>query len=243
MIYFIISNEVELLVDFTDDQVAYFDIYFWIAAFIIFLACFIIYPWIKYRKNLEFMRQRTSNLNSLSFENLDANPMYFSKEQMIALLEDEVFVTHFEQFLEKEYCSESLLFWKSLKIYKSFFVERKSASKDGGFSKSSKNQGEIIVGETKEEIGKSIYDRFISHNAIWQVNIPGIYLKRYQSLKWNDASIYDIHLFDVAEDEVLSLLKSDPFRRFRQTEEFKTQIQRYNKENENIVMMEVIAPI
>ncbi len=74
------------------------------------------------------------------------------------------------------------------------------------------------------------------------LNIHGATLNHYQSLNWKDSSIYTSTLFDKAEHESLSLLRLDPFRRFQSTEEFKNQYQRFKSENENILMVEVIAP-
>jgi hypothetical protein len=65
----------------------------------------------------------------------------------------------------------------------------------------------LLLAESKEEAGNIIYTRFLTENAIWQVNISGNVLIKYQALNWTDPTLYVINLFDEAEEEVLTLLR------------------------------------
>jgi hypothetical protein len=44
---------------------------------------------------------------------------------MLEMLEHGQFFLKFQEFLEREYCPEPLLFWKCLKSYKNLFKEQK----------------------------------------------------------------------------------------------------------------------
>jgi hypothetical protein len=243
MAYFVISNEIRLD-GLTDEQKLYFSVYFWMAVLITFLAAFIIYPWLRYRRNVIPLRRKSkSAIRSLSEEIPDSDPIFFSKEKLVELLEDNTFFMSFFKFLEKEYCSESLLFWKSVRIYKNFFKNEKS-KKEGKYEfEEPIDMDPIISTSSKEEAGKSIFDNFLSGDAVWQVNIAGPSLEKYSSFKWTDPDLYVETLFDSAEDEVIILLRNDPFHRFRQTDAFRTHFGKYREENNKIAVMEVIAPI
>jgi hypothetical protein len=172
IIYFFISNEVEFYVSLTDQQIVYFDIYFWVASFVVFVSAFIIYPWLKYRSRELPLRYTTTSYGESSL----------GREEMKVVMEDENFRLDFQGFLEKEYCPEALYFWKCLKEYKELF-DLQSPSLQTHLSGGSSTHSDSSNANAIQSKGAAIFSQFLSSDAIWQLNISGIALKLYHTRK------------------------------------------------------------
>jgi hypothetical protein len=107
------------------------------------------------------------------------------------------FCSKFKDFLAQEYCLENYLFYKAVEEFK-----KQQLSED----------------EMRKAV-KSIYDMFIRLGSTLEINISAEMRNKLLGLNL-DAAI-DPEIFDKAQLEVLSLMYSGAFIRFKATPEFK----------------------
>eukprot|EP00808_Paulinella_micropora_P013641 g13497.t1 len=128
----------------------------------------------------------------------------------------EVGMEAFAEFLESEFSSENLCFWRAVEqLRKRLEVEEKP------------DWTEIMA-----ELA-TMYERFLDANAAYQVNISS---KQKQTAKDNLVTVLSLHqtepteiekeqvsqVFQAAQTEVFNLMEQDSFRRFCRTAAFKT---------------------
>lgn len=114
------------------------------------------------------------------------------------LLQSEGFRQAFLAHLKKEFNAESLIFWQSVLFYK--------------------EQGERPAEEMLTDITEMI-DTYLGRGALYQLNISDEAVQRtltiVQEAKESGKGL--LHVFDQLLDEVVSLMKNDPFPRFLRT--------------------------
>eukprot|EP00475_Leptophrys_vorax_P002785 TRINITY_DN11576_c0_g1_i1.p1 TRINITY_DN11576_c0_g1~~TRINITY_DN11576_c0_g1_i1.p1 ORF type:complete len:458 (-),score=124.09 TRINITY_DN11576_c0_g1_i1:174-1526(-) len=139
------------------------------------------------------------------------------ESRLQAALHDELMYGKFEKFLVREFAVENLLFWKAVQNFKAKFVDI--------------NQNNL---KAALKAATMIFEEFCAESSQMSVNISSPCredLKRtFKSQELvssieceNGATIYiKVDTFDVAVQEVLTILAMDSFRRF-QRQELKTE--------------------
>ena len=102
-------------------------------------------------------------------------------------------------FCEKEYSSENIEFWLAVESYRELF--------------GSENQNFELLEHARMLKVQSILSMYIGSNAIKEVNIPAT-IKNALMKQVND-KIYDIDLFNTAQNEIYHLLRKDTMPRYR----------------------------
>lgn len=106
-------------------------------------------------------------------------------------------VKYFEEHLKKEYSQENIHFWKACRKFEQMDIEDEKA-----------------VHEEARQISKL----YIEDSADEQVNLPETMKARIVA---DIATLkVDLHTFDRARDEILHLMSSDSFQRFKQSKLF-----------------------
>jgi hypothetical protein len=146
----------------------------------------------------------------------DDNKFLFPKfngyrKEIEAILESTSDFEEFEKFLAREFCSEELYFIHEVHLFKKDF--------------------EHMSEEKAIATAKKIWRKFILESSHLSVNISGVNRKSLSSLGHDEAVTKEAleNLFDAAFLEVVQLLASDKFRRFKaQSKNY--QLSRANKE-------------
>ncbi len=213
--YIFFSDDGLKLIGLTDLQKQYYDVYLWLSFNLVFFFGFLMFPYLKFtRKNLK------SNVVKVD-PFLKTNDV-LKTESIVSLLGDEKFFTAFQHFLEKELSVEHLMFWKDVQEYKNLQCSQESK-------------------DVVKNHALCIYTTYLSEQSVLQVNVSHEVFAYYSSLNWDDQSIYEYSLFDDAEIQVLQLLKNDSLQRFRKSEDFKILMQSYRSENEDRLLLQVVA--
>lgn len=119
-------------------------------------------------------------------------------EKFENLLNDPKGLAHFNQFVQKEYCSENLDFWVAVNEFRE------------------KNP----QGDRLKRAVNNIFDTYIKTTAERQVNVNG---KTRQNIIENKDSP-TITIFDEAQKQILKLMKDHSYSRFIQDEQFQMLI-------------------
>ncbi|KAJ6251539.1 hypothetical protein M0813_14894 [Anaeramoeba flamelloides] len=112
------------------------------------------------------------------------------------LISNKYSMSYFEQFLITQFSQENLEFWKQVNLYQNTF-----------------DLSERII------CAKSIIEKFVIENSESQVNIDS--MTRTDILSKYGKQNYPLTLFNKAEDEILKLMETDSFSRFKRSPLFK----------------------
>jgi len=147
----------------------------------------------------------------------------------------EVFVKH----CEKEYASENVEFWLSVKKFRSLESQLNQAFL-------SKEAKAATRKKLLEKYGKLIYEKFVANNSNQMINIDS--QERSELIKAFESGKLDFSMFNRAQQEIYALMQTDNYSRFKESITFHKLLsslnlyKRMSKRKVNI-MQEHILPI